>query len=219
MAHWHEGYVCDVEYTAGFMREMTPDWLAFAALLLGHRAPDPAGPLRIADLGCGHAVTDAVVAATHPEAEIWAFDFAPVHVASGRRLAGLAGLDNLHVEERSFAELAQAPPGTWQPFDIVTLHGVWSWVAPETTAQIVDFIARFLRPGGLVYVSYNTLAGWAAFLPIQRLIHWHAQSRPDRSDAATQAALDALLRLRDGGAAYFTQNPAAATRLEIYPRH
>jgi SAM-dependent methyltransferase len=214
MPRWHEGYICDVEYTAGFMREMTPAWLAFVALLLGHHAPDPAGRLHIADLGCGHAITDAVVAASYPGAEVWALDFAPPHVESGRRLAGLSGLANLHVEERSFADLARAARGTWPEFDIVTLHGVWSWITPATAEHVVGFIDRFLRPGGLVYVSSNTLAGWASMLPLQRLMHGMARSGPDRADAAAQAAVALLLRLREGRAAFFAQNPAAAARLD-----
>jgi len=92
MPRWHQGYVSDVEYTHGFTRETTPAWLHFVALLLGYRAPDPGGPLRIADLGCGNAITAAVIAATSPEAEIWGFDFNPLHVDAGRRLASAAGL-------------------------------------------------------------------------------------------------------------------------------
>jgi SAM-dependent methyltransferase len=214
MPRWHQGYVFDVEYTGGFMREMTPAWQHFAALLLGHRAPDPSGRLRVADLGCGHAVTAAVIAATSPDAEVWGFDFNPLHVDSGRRLASAAGLANLHVEERTFADLAEAPPGTWPAFDIVSLHGVWSWIAPESRRHITTFLDRFLRPGGLVYVSYNTLAGWACMLPVQRLMHWMAKSEAGRSDEAVQSVLQAVASLSAGEAAYFVQNPMAGARLD-----
>lgn len=213
MPRWQQGYVVDVEYTGGFIREMTPAWLHFVALLLGHRAPAPSGRLRVADLGCGHAITAAVIAASSPDAEVWGFDFNPVHVDSGRRLASAAGLANLHIEERAFADLAEAPPGTWPEFDIVSLHGVWSWIAPETRRHITAFLDRFLRPGGLVYVSYNTLAGWACLLPVQRLMHWMAKSEPGRSDEAVQSALQVIARLSAGDAAYFVQNPLARTRL------
>lgn len=52
-------------------------------------------------------------------------------------------------------------------FDCVMLHGVYSWVGPETRRAVVRFLDRFLKPGGVAYVSYNSLAGWVQLLPMQ----------------------------------------------------
>ncbi len=68
MAIWDDGYVTDIVYTTNFFRETTPGWLATTALLLGHRPPDLTRPFRYADLGCGHGLTAAVVAAAFPPA-------------------------------------------------------------------------------------------------------------------------------------------------------
>jgi SAM-dependent methyltransferase len=214
MPRWHQGYVSDIDYTTGFIREATPAWLHFVALLLGHRAPAPSGRLRVADLGCGHGVTAAVIAAASPDTEVWGFDFNPRHIDSARRLASAAGLDNLHFEERAFADLAASPIGAWPEFDIVTLHGVWSWISPESCRHVTAFLDRFLRPGGLAYVSYNTLAGWASMLPVQRMMHWMAKSEPGRSDEAVRSVLAFVGQLREGHAAFFTQNPMAGARLD-----
>lgn len=41
--------------------------------------------------------------------------------------------------------------------------------------MIVEFIRRKLRVGGVLYISYNTLPGWAAFAPMRHLMTEHAE--------------------------------------------
>jgi len=40
---------------------------------------------------------------------------------------------------------------------------------------IVDFIRQKLKVGGVLYISYNTLPGWAAFAPMRHLMTEHAE--------------------------------------------
>ncbi len=47
-------------------------------------------------------------------------------------------------------------------FDFVTMPGIVSWVSDETRAQIVRFLAPYLKPGGVVQISYNAMAACAA---------------------------------------------------------
>src|SRR5208283_4240583 len=163
---------------------------------LGQRPPDLTGPLRIAELGCGLGFNDAVIAATYPMAEVWGFDFNPAHIDSARTRARRIGLDNLHYEERSFAELAKARRYEFPPFDIILLHGVWSWVAPEVRRQIVTFIRRFLQPGGFVYVSYNVATGWpAAMRPVQTVMRLLAAAHPGRRAAMMPDVIGFIERL------------------------
>ena len=133
MASWDDGYVTDVGYTDHFHRETTPAWLAMAALLLGYRPPDLAKPFRYADLGCGNGLTALIVAATTPQAEVWAFDFNPAHIEAGRTMAAAAGLTNIRFEEASFAQIAAMPDDALPPFDFVVAHGVLTWLSPENT--------------------------------------------------------------------------------------
>lgn len=49
------------------------------------------------------------------------------------------------------------------------------------TRAIVAFIDLFLKPGGLVYGSYNCMPGWAAMAPFQRLLVEHAKRNPNRN--------------------------------------
>jgi hypothetical protein len=111
----------------------------------------------------------------------------------------------------SFAEIAAAPsPVT---YDIIALHGIYSWVSPENRAWIRDIIRRRLRTGGLLYVSYNALPGWAAAAPLRHLIAETAALVPgpmvDRFDAARAFAE----RLQGAKARYFSQNATLAVRL------
>src|SRR5699024_5749687 len=107
MENWTEGYVADIEYSAGFYAEQMPAHLDAACLVRGVEPPvRPGQPFRYCDLGCGVGQTAATVAATMPEAEVWAFDFNPAHIARGQAFARQAGLDNLTLEEASFEALA-----------------------------------------------------------------------------------------------------------------
>ena len=42
---------------------------------------------------------------------------------------------------------------------------------------ICEFIAEKLKPGGLLYISYNTLPAWSPFLPVQRLMRSFSESQ------------------------------------------
>ncbi|MEA2738092.1 MAG: hypothetical protein QOH05_1399 [Acetobacteraceae bacterium] len=213
MAGWDDGYVTDVVYTQGSYREMTPLWLATTALLLGQRPPDLTRPFRYADLGCGHGLTATIVAATCPHAEVWGFDFNPAHIESARGLASAAGLTNLHFEEASFADLEARPPAGLGEFDFVVSHGVLSWISAENRDRLVRIIGRWLRPGGLAYLSYNVTTGWASMVPVRALMRMLMQSNPERSDQAAAQVLDYLDILKDAGAMFLNANPTASQRV------
>jgi SAM-dependent methyltransferase len=213
VAKWDNGYVSDVVYTRHAYQEMTPAWLATMALLLGKRPPNLSKPFRYADLGCGHGLTATIVAATCPHAEVWAFDFNPAHIESGRHLAASAGLTNLHFQEASFAELAALPTARLPEFDFIVSHGVASWISPADRASLIQIIGQRLRAGGLAYLSYNLATGWASMMPVRSLMRTLMGSTQARSDQASTGILDYLDKLKDAGAHYFTVNPVVAKRL------
>jgi SAM-dependent methyltransferase len=214
MPGWDDGYVTDVTYTTNFYREITPIWLATTCLLLGQRSPDLTRPFRYADLGCGHGFTALVVAAAHPHAEVWGFDFNPAHVEWASRLAEAAGLANAHFVETSFADLAARAEATLPPFDFMVAHGVVSWISAENRRLMLDVIRQRLRPGGLAYVSYNVTTGWSAILPLRQLMWMLADANPARTDLAAAGTLDFIDRMRQAGALFFQGNPRVDSRLE-----
>ena len=214
MAQWDDGYVTDIAYTTYFYRELTPAWLSMTSLLLGHRPPDLAGPFRYADLGCGNGFTTLIVAATCPHAEVWGFDFNPAHIEFATKLAASAGLSNVHFVETSFAELAAMPDTALPDFDFIVSHGVLSWISAANRHHLVSAIAKRLKPGGLVYLSYNVATGWGPMVPLQTLMRMLTQASPERTDLAVPAMLDFVDRLKQAGAAFFQVNPALDARLQ-----
>src|SRR5215211_1762124 len=169
MSDWSSGYVVDVTYTHGFYRELAPSYLGFAALVQGFAAPGLGDePLTYCELGCGQGGSTNLLASANPHVEFHANDFNPAHIAGARDLARAARLSNVHFYDLSFAEFAenrQLPM-----FDIIGLHGVYSWISEENRQHIVRFIRERLKPGGVLYISYNAMPGWAPLMPLRHVM-------------------------------------------------
>ncbi len=214
MSNWTDGYIADVTYTSGYYRETSPAWLSLAAVLLGHRPPSLAKKFRWCELGCGQAWSTLAFAAAHPGAEFYGFDFNPGHIDNAQRIAERAGLGNVHLADTSFADLAESPKGAVPQMDFIVLHGIWSWVTPIQRANIIRFIDTHLAPGGLVYVSYNNLAGWASMVPMQRLMKLWGELHPAGSVEAASTVMNFVKELTKSDGLFFPQNPTVAARLE-----
>lgn len=212
MTDWTEGYVSDVTYTMGYYQELSPRHLSLAAAVIGVEAPDPDKPFTYCELGCGQGYSLAIHAATHPHARFVGIDFNPAQIANARSLAEEAGLDNVTFLEESFATARSR--GAEGEFDFVVLHGIYTWVSPENRAYIVDFLQRRLKPGGLVYVSYNCMPGWAAATPLQRLLREHAARHPDRSDRQIASGLALLRTLADLDLHFFKNTAGIGARID-----
>ena len=167
---WSHGYNVSSGYTHGFYRELTPHWLNFGALLHGFRVPDLGGSFRYLELGTGQGFGLCALAAVYPQGEFIGVDFNPEHIAHARELAQAAGLSNIRFEEADFSGLAQDWPVDFGQFDYAVMHGIYSWVPESIRAALVALLNRALRPGGLVYVSYNTLPGWTSAIPLQHML-------------------------------------------------
>lgn len=201
MNDWTHGYVSDIEYLPGFYIEQTPAHLDVACLLRGIEPPVEEGaPFAYCELGCGVGETALTIAAANPQADVWGFDFNPAHIARGRSLAAAGSVGNIRLEEASFEDLAHGRQPGLPMFDYITLHGVWSWVSAENRRHIVDFAARHLKPGGLLYVTYNALPRWTASMPMQRLVSLAAAHDSERSDRRVLRALDMARAFSEAGA-------------------
>lgn len=211
---WTAGYTSDVEYTAGFYSEQSPAVQNFACLLNGIEPVDIRKPFTYFELGFGRGLTANILASTHANARFYAADFNPSHVAGASQLASEAKLTNLTLLESSFEELGEGCVAGLPQFDFISLHGIYTWVTAENRRHIVNFISRYLKPGGLVYMSYNAMPGWAAALPLQRLIVEHADLHPNRSDAQVKSAGTFIEQLSAAKAGYFSVNPALQQRME-----
>ncbi|MBM6582331.1 methyltransferase regulatory domain-containing protein [Microvirga sp. BT689] len=220
MANWSAGYVVDVEYTHGFYQELTPSLLGFLALLQGVQSPDlSASPLNYCELGCGQGFSTNLLAAANPQIQFHATDFNPGHIVGAQNLAQAAALKNVHFYDDSFAEFLGR--NDLPDFDFICLHGIYSWVSPENRRMIVEFIRRKLKPGGLVYISYNTMPGWASMMPLRRLLleHTAAQGSQLSGPSRVTAFLDLVDKLGTLDTRYFANHPKLGKRLEKLKSH
>lgn len=193
MADWGSGYVTDRAYVHDFCRTQTPTMLALAALSGGAQPLGLAGEaLAYCDLGCGQGYTANLIAAANPAAQVLGVDFNPSHVANARALAKAAGLSNVDFREASFEDIAADP--TTPPFDIMAMHGVFSWISAQNRRALVALIAQRLKPGGLLYVSYDCMPGWAGVAPLRRIMARRFAPRPGM---ASPAALERAIAYSD----------------------
>ena len=209
---WTSGYVTDLEYTHGYYRELHPDILKLACLSAGV-APPTGEVQHYLELGYGQGLSFNIHAAANG-GTFWGTDFNPTQAAHASALAAASGA-GARVFDESFAEFASR--GDLPQFDIIGLHGIWTWISAENRQVIVDLINRRLRVGGLVYISYNCFPGWAPAEPLRHLMTLHSDLAG--SDAAgTVGKVDGALKfakdLADSGALYFKLNPAVTERLK-----
>ncbi len=207
---WQDGVVA-IDYTHAFYPELAPAHMAFALLARGYAPPVAAGrPFRYAELGCGQGLTTNMLAALHPRARFEAIDLLAAHMDGARALAAEAGHDNVAFACESFADFA-ARDG--EPFDVIALHGVWTWVDEGNRQILRDIIARRLRPGGAVFVSYNCLPGWGADMPVRAMLMDLVERGDGPLPERIERALIHLSRMADLGG-YFQQVPSAAALVE-----
>jgi SAM-dependent methyltransferase len=211
-AGWNEGYAADEGYTYGFYPQQSPEHLSYACVLNGVEPVPMDRPFTYFELGFGQGFTITLLAASNPHARFYANDFMPAHVAAAEALASSAKLDNLTFLEESFAELAEGKVDLPQ-FDFITMHGVYAWVSTENRTHIVNFIARYLKAGGIVYTSYNAMPGWAPMLPLQKLMLAHARSYPGGDKDQIEQVRKLVLRLAEAQPMYFADNPGLQRRL------
>ncbi len=172
-------------------------------VLAGQDSPERPDGLRAAYLGGGHGFTPAVVAAVHPEAEVWHWDPDVRAVEHARRVRDAADLENLAVHEYP-AVPDRIGNGH---LDLIVVDGVLDTVDDDLRARVVDAVAASLRPGGLLCVSYRTVVGWGEVAPVHHLVRELAGRDPRTFAASVSGAVATVHRLRAGGAAYFAKRP------------
>lgn len=168
MSDWTAGYVADIGYTYGYYNELNPLRIKLAFLNQGLVVPEVG---TACELGFGQGLS----ANLHAAASVikWhGTDFNPSQAGFAQELAAASGT-GAKLYDQAFADFAHRPD--LPDFDYIGLHGIWSWISDENRQVIVDFIRAKLKVGGVLYISYNTLPGWAAFAPMRHLMTEHAE--------------------------------------------
>lgn len=222
MAKWSHGYNVDIPYTLGYYRETTPAWIDFSLLISGFLPPERevSRPLRYMDLGCGQGFGLCVTAALHPDMEFLGIDFNPTHIYHATTLAKQAGLTNVRFIEADFVELGAHWPEELGTFDYVVLHGIWSWIGPVARGGVVGILKQAMRPGGVVYNSYNAQPGWHAGAILRELLSLSVKAASgDAQLEALRKGVSLANRLREAGATVFRAYPGLINRVEMLAKH
>src|SRR5580704_8468547 len=185
------GYLTDVAYVRQFRAELNPAGLRAITALAGCRPPD-GDDFTYCEIGAGFGDTLATLSAAYPRARFVGVDVNPAHVAAARNLASRGALDNVRFVEGDFEELGDDELSS---LDYVCAHGLLTWVAPAKRKALFARASAWLRPGGLLYLGYNAMPGWAAVAPLRRFLLDAANGAEGGSDARIRHALAAARRL------------------------
>ena len=210
MSDWTSGYVAEVDYSFGYYAELNPMRARLALLNAGLAAPRTAVAC---ELGFGQGVSVNVHAAVS-SAVWWGTDFNPAHAASARDMAAVSG-SGANLFDDAFSDFLARPD--LPDFDMVGIHGVWSWISDENRAAIVEFLRRKLKPGGVAYVSYNTLPGHSGMVPLRHMMVRHAEAMEGAGRGLTSridAAIAFAERLVAVSPSFTNANPQTAERLK-----
>jgi SAM-dependent methyltransferase len=207
MSSWSHGYVADSPYTLAYQPALAPGQIAWVCAMAGV-AWQPSPRMAILDIGCGRGLTVNVLAAANPGWNVIGLDYNPAHIAEAQELAEAADLGNAGFVEADLAAMTDAEMDQLPEFDLVTIHGVWSWVADPVRQGIVRLLARRLKPGGACYIGFNVLPGFAADAALQRLIrHLAGLERSGSSEQRVAAVLPAIARLAATKPQHLAQTP------------
>lgn len=211
MSDWTSGYVADVDYTYGYYGELNPLRVRLAFLNAG-LVPPQIGTA--CELGFGQGVSTNI----HAAASVvqWSgTDFNPSQAAFAQELAAASGAGARLFDEafEHFCRRADLPD-----FDYIGVHGIWSWISDANRQVIVDFLRRKLKVGGVLYISYNTLPGWAAMVPMRHLLTEHAEVMGAPGNGIVSridAALAFSEKLLQANPIYARANPAVVERMKV----
>ena len=209
MSDWSAGYVSELGYTYGYYEELNTSRVALCLLNKGLQPPKISHAL---ELGFGQGVSINIHAAANDV--VWTgTDFNPSQANFARQLAEQSGVTT-YLHDASFQEFLasdQTPE-----FQFIGLHGIWSWISDTNRQVIVDIIRTKLAVGGVVYMSYNTLPGWAGFAPMRHLMTQHAKVLGSAGEGIINRIDDAFRfseRLFELNPKYLRANPQAAQRI------
>jgi len=182
-------YQANSPYIFAYFRQQHPSLMRWTALLAGFLPPQTANEASVhCELGFGQGLGLAITAASNLDAQV-GVDFMHEQVTQLSTLLSDTTIDNITLHADDFSSFLIKNN---QKFQTITLHGVWSWVAPEVRSQLIEIIRRFLVDDGFVYLSHNTLPGRAPLMPIQRLIVQTAAQFSHHDDQGLSAALSVM---------------------------
>ncbi len=172
-----------------------PDRLATIGRLHG-LSPAPVGECRVLEIGCAAGGNLIPMAGALPQSRFVGIDFSAVQVRQGAADVAALGLSNIELAQADLRDFGE-DSGV---FDYIIAHGVYSWVPADVQEKLLDVCSRQLAPGGIAYVSYNTLPGWNMRGIVRDAMRYHTRQFPDARTRVQQAraTLDFMAQAMEG---------------------
>lgn len=211
LLNWTSGYVSQIDYTTGYYPELNPTRSRLSFLQAGYTPPSSFKTCCELGFGQGLSVNTHAAASS---SQWWGTDFNPSQVGFALELSQASKAD-IRLFDESFVHFCNRTD--LPDFDFIALHGVWSWISKKNRKVLLNFLRDRLKVGGALYISYNTLPGWASFLPIRELVN-EAVKNSDHVGHNVSHNIHDAIALTDTLLAtdprYLKANPSATERLK-----
>lgn len=191
----------EVPYVSFPFPQSHPDRLATVATLFGLRPPN-VEKCRILELGCASGGNLLPMAEALPGSTFVGIDLSARQIEDGKRAIGLLGLENVELKQMNITEVS---PDLGH-FDFIICHGIFSWVASAVQEKILEVCSKNLAPGGIAYISYNTLPGWRMRGMIRDMMMYHSSrfTTPTERVGQARGLLDFLVQSAAGDNSPYT---------------
>ena len=214
MAELKPDYTAELNPPKNIFNELSPAFINLCLALTSQSTPDLGQHFTYAELGAGYGLSIAAWAAQYPAGTFFSLNPRPGQVAWAQKLADNAGLDNLKIKERSYRQLMDEE---LPQMDYIVIHGGYSLAGAEERADIRAFAAKFLKPGGALYLGYSAQPGWSLIEPMRRLLlEGTAATGEANPQVALGRGLNFLKELEEAGALYFKAAAGAGPILETW---
>ena len=204
-----DNYISDVAYESSYNPYLNPLNLHYIALQAGLRHDRLAKNFSYCDLGCGDGTTLNIIASMFPHARFYGVDFNEEHIATARRNAEAAGIDNVIYHQLDFSELSSAE---FPPLDFINCFGTFSWINEILQESILKFAGQSLVDHGVFTVHYVAKPGKVQLEPLWELMRIFTADVKGSSKERARTRVKEIGTLRKAGAQFFRENPIAHAR-------
>lgn len=201
------GYATELEYVNDFIPALNPLWIDFSLSLAGlERCPkESQSRFRYLELGFGMG-NSLTLHASCSEGEFMGNDFIPAHCQHAQAFI-TASQSRAQVYPEDFLQFKERLKQENLKFDIIALHGVWSWISKENQKIVLEIITHHLSKGGAVYISYNCFPGWEGKYSLRHLLKTYESQASGNQESRIQQTIHWVQNFFASKSLYIEQNP------------
>ncbi len=201
------GYATELEYVDDFIPALNPLWIDFSLSLAGLEWYHSKERQRFRYLELGFGMGNSLTLhASCSEGEFVGNDFIPAHCQHAQALIA-ASQSCAQVYPEDFLQLKEHLKQENLKFDIIALHGVWSWISKENQEIVLGIITHHLSESGAVYISYNCFPGWEGKYSLRHLLKTYESQASGNQESRIKQTIHWAQNLFDSKPLYIEQNP------------